>query len=304
MILPSMGVISEIIAAFARKPVFGYKFVAFASMGIAVIGFIVWGHHLFVSSQSLYAGMMFSILTMLVAVPSAVKVFNWMATLYRGLDRVLDADVLRSRFHRPVHHRRLDRPDAGHHRHRRARPRHLLRGRPLPLHHGGRGADGLPRRPCTTGGRRSPAGCTRVLVTPLGGDHLPGLQPDFLPAVHPRLSRDAAALPRLSGRIPGSAHPVDRRCLDPGGGLRHPLVYFIWSLKYGEIAAGQPLGRRRPRMADHARRRRCTTSKRSRRSISSPTSTSTRSRSSGLIVIQGPRHKGRRSRSVSETRPA
>ncbi|MCP3962773.1 MAG: cytochrome c oxidase subunit I [bacterium] len=84
MILPSMGVISEIIAAFARKPVFGYKFVAFASMGIAVIGFIVWGHHLFVSSQSLYAGLIFSILTMLVAVPSAVKVFNWMATLYRG----------------------------------------------------------------------------------------------------------------------------------------------------------------------------------------------------------------------------
>ena len=84
MILPSMGVISEIIAAFARKPVFGYKFVAYASMGIAVIGFIVWGHHLFVSSQSLYAGLIFSILTMLVAVPSAVKVFNWMATLYKG----------------------------------------------------------------------------------------------------------------------------------------------------------------------------------------------------------------------------
>jgi len=84
MILPSMGVISEIIAAFARKPIFGYKFVALASMGIAVIGFIVWGHHLFVSSQSLYAGLIFSILTMLVAVPSAVKVFNWMATLYQG----------------------------------------------------------------------------------------------------------------------------------------------------------------------------------------------------------------------------
>ncbi len=84
MILPSMGVISEIIAAFSRKPIFGYKFVAFASMGIAVIGFIVWGHHLFVSSQSLYAGLIFSILTMLVAVPSAVKVFNWTATLYRG----------------------------------------------------------------------------------------------------------------------------------------------------------------------------------------------------------------------------
>ena len=84
MILPSMGVISEIIAAFSRKPIFGYKFVAFASIGIAVIGFLVWGHHMYVSSQSVYAGLVFSILTMLVAVPSAVKVFNWMATLYRG----------------------------------------------------------------------------------------------------------------------------------------------------------------------------------------------------------------------------
>ena len=84
MILPSMGVISEIISAFARKQIFGYKFVAFASLGIAVIGFVVWGHHMFVSSQSPYTGLIFSFLTMLVAVPSAVKVFNWMATLYQG----------------------------------------------------------------------------------------------------------------------------------------------------------------------------------------------------------------------------
>ncbi len=84
MILPSMGVISEIIAAFARKPIFGYKFVAFASLGIAAIGFLVWGHHMFLSSQSVYAGLVFSLITMLVAVPSAVKVFNWMATLYGG----------------------------------------------------------------------------------------------------------------------------------------------------------------------------------------------------------------------------
>ncbi len=84
MILPSMGVISEIIAAFARKPVFGYKLIAYSSLGIAIIGFLVWGHHLFVSSQSVYAGTIFSFLTMLVAVPSAIKVFNWAATLYEG----------------------------------------------------------------------------------------------------------------------------------------------------------------------------------------------------------------------------
>ena len=85
MILPGMGVISEIIAAFSRKRIFGYRFIAFASsLAIAVLGFLVWGHHMFVSGQSIYAAMVFSLLSMLVAIPSAVKVFNWTATLYDG----------------------------------------------------------------------------------------------------------------------------------------------------------------------------------------------------------------------------
>ncbi|HEY5895374.1 MAG TPA: cytochrome c oxidase subunit I [Chthoniobacterales bacterium] len=84
MILPGMGVISELIACFARKRIFGYRFVAFASVAIAVFGFLVWGHHMFVSSQSVYAGMIFSILSFLVSIPSAIKVFNWTATLYKG----------------------------------------------------------------------------------------------------------------------------------------------------------------------------------------------------------------------------
>jgi cytochrome c oxidase subunit 1 len=84
MILPGMGVISEIVTCFSRKRVFGYSFVAFASISIAVIGFLVWGHHMFVTGQSMYAGMYFSLLSFLVAVPSAIKVFNWTATMYRG----------------------------------------------------------------------------------------------------------------------------------------------------------------------------------------------------------------------------
>ena len=84
MILPGMGVVSETIAAFARNRVFGYKVVAFSSLAIAVLGFLVWGHHMFVSNQSVYAGVVFSLLSFLVAVPSAIKVFNWTATLYRG----------------------------------------------------------------------------------------------------------------------------------------------------------------------------------------------------------------------------
>ncbi len=84
MILPSMGVISELVTAFSRKRIFGYRFVAISSLAIAVLGFLVWGHHLFVSSQSILAGVIFSVLSMLVAVPSAVKVFNWTATLHKG----------------------------------------------------------------------------------------------------------------------------------------------------------------------------------------------------------------------------
>src|SRR5207248_6010775 len=84
MVLPSMGVVSELIATHARKPIFGYAFVAFSSLAIAIFGFLVWGHHLFVSSQSVYAGMIFSLISFVVAIPSAVKVFNWTATLYKG----------------------------------------------------------------------------------------------------------------------------------------------------------------------------------------------------------------------------
>jgi len=84
MILLSMGVISEVITTFSRRAPMGYSFIAFSSIAIAVFGFIVWGHHMFVSTQSVYAGMVFSVLSFLVAIPSAIKVFNWTATMYKG----------------------------------------------------------------------------------------------------------------------------------------------------------------------------------------------------------------------------
>ncbi|MEI7642852.1 MAG: cytochrome c oxidase subunit I [Chloroflexales bacterium] len=84
MILPAMGVISELIATFSRRRIFGYEFVAFSSIAIAILGFLVWGHHMYVSSQSVYSGLVFGFITMLVAIPSAIKVFNWTATLYKG----------------------------------------------------------------------------------------------------------------------------------------------------------------------------------------------------------------------------
>ena len=84
MILPAMGVVSEVIAAEARRRVFGYQFMVYAMLSIAVIGFMVWGHHMFVSGQSPFASLVFSALSFVVAVPSAIKVFNWTGTLYRG----------------------------------------------------------------------------------------------------------------------------------------------------------------------------------------------------------------------------
>ena len=84
LVLPAMGVISELIATFSRKRIFGYSFVAFSSVAIAVLSFLVWGHHMFVSGESLYSGLVFSFFSFAVAIPSAVKVFNWTATLYKG----------------------------------------------------------------------------------------------------------------------------------------------------------------------------------------------------------------------------
>jgi cytochrome c oxidase subunit 1 len=88
MILPSMGVISEVISTFSSKKPFGYTFIAFSSIAIAVFGFLVWGHHLFVAGQSIYAGLVFSVLSYIVAIPSAIKVFNWAATMYKGQVRM------------------------------------------------------------------------------------------------------------------------------------------------------------------------------------------------------------------------
>ena len=84
MIVPGMGVVSEIIATFSRREPVGYMFIAMSSLGLALVGFLVWGHHMFVAGQSEYATMVFSALTFLVAIPSGVKIFNWVATLYKG----------------------------------------------------------------------------------------------------------------------------------------------------------------------------------------------------------------------------
>ncbi|MEM7181179.1 MAG: cbb3-type cytochrome c oxidase subunit I [Spirochaetota bacterium] len=93
MILPAMGIISELMTAFSRKTIFGYTAIAYSSIAIAAVSFFVWGHHLFVSSQSDFAGILFSVLTMFVGVPTAIKVFNWVGTMYKGSVR-MDSPML------------------------------------------------------------------------------------------------------------------------------------------------------------------------------------------------------------------
>jgi cytochrome c oxidase subunit I len=84
MIVPAFGVVSEIFPVFSRKRIFGYKFIALSSVAIALLGFLVWGHHMFVSGQSLVAGTIFSAITFLIAIPTAIKTFNWITTMYKG----------------------------------------------------------------------------------------------------------------------------------------------------------------------------------------------------------------------------
>ena len=84
MILPGFAIISELIAVHSHKQIFGYKMIAFSSVAIAMLGFLVWGHHMFVSGQSPFSSMVFSFITFFIAIPSGIKIFNWMATMYHG----------------------------------------------------------------------------------------------------------------------------------------------------------------------------------------------------------------------------
>lgn len=88
MILPAMGIISDVLPAFARRTIFGYKLIVYSSVGIALAGSLVWGHHMFTSGQSYTANIVFSLITFIVGIPTAIKVFNWIATLYKGSIRI------------------------------------------------------------------------------------------------------------------------------------------------------------------------------------------------------------------------
>ncbi len=162
MILPGMGVVSEIISTFSRKRIFGYSFVAVSSLAIAVIGFLVWGHHMFVAGDLRLRGdgLLGAELSAWPSRPPS-RSSTGRATLYKGSISCDTPMLYALRLHRAVHDRRPDRPVPGDPGGRRARARHLLRDRPLPLHHGRRHGDGLPGRPPLLVAEDVPGACTR-----------------------------------------------------------------------------------------------------------------------------------------------
>ena len=219
MILPAMGVISEIIPTFARKPIFGYTFIAASSIAIAVIGFFVWAHHMFLTGESTYAALAFSLLSYLVAIPSAVKVFNWTSTLYKG-SISYDTPMLYALgfiglfLIGGLTGLFLACLGLGY-----SHPRHLLRRRAFPLHHGRRCDHGLYRRIALLVAEDYGKTLSGVSGAARRSHSVRGFQSDFLPAIHSWLSRHAAPLSQLSSGVPGAQRDVHRGSFHSGAGL-------------------------------------------------------------------------------------
>ncbi len=265
MILPAMGVVSELISVFARKPIFGYSFVAFSSVAIAVLGFLVWGHHMFVSTPVGLRRHGLLVPQLLRGHPLGHQGLQLDGHAVQRLDLLRHADALRLRLHRPVHHRRADRPVPG-----LAWASTCTSPTPTSWSRTSTTSWWAARSWAYLGGlhywwpkmtgRMYPEGWAQAL----GADHLPGLQPDLLPAVHPGLPGHAAPLPRLPARVPGAARALHRGRVGPGGGLPDAadLLHLVAALRRG--------GRRPTRGAPPAwsgrplRRRRCTISTRPR----------------------------------------
>ncbi len=154
LILPGFGIVSHIVSTFSRKPIFGYLGMAYAMVAIGAVGFVVWAHHMYTTGLSLDTQRYFVFATMVIAVPTGVKIFSWIATMWGGSISMQHADAVGDRLHLPVHRRRRHRRAARQCRPRPLAARHLLRGGPLPLRAVARRRVRDLRRPGTTGSRR------------------------------------------------------------------------------------------------------------------------------------------------------
>ena len=250
MILPAMGVVSEVVACFARRRVFGYAGMVYALMAIAVIGFMVWGHHMFVAGQSPYANLVFSFLSFIVAVPSAIKVFNWTATLYRGQISFEASMLYAMGFIGLFTIGGLDRlvPCLGADRH--PRHRHLFRYCPFPFHHGRRQCHRLFCRHSLLVAENHRQDVQRALGARRRHHDVFRIQSDLPAAVRDGLARHAAPLSCLSRGVSDLARDVDRRRRRSRGRL-YPAADLSAAVAAARAArAAESMGRHRARVAD------------------------------------------------------
>ena len=157
--LPAFGIVSDLISTHARKNIFGYRMMVWAIVGIGALSFVVWAHHMYVSGMNPYFGFFFATTTLIIAVPTAIKVYNWVLTLWRGDIHLTHPDAVRAGLHRHLRQWRADRAVPRQCGGRRAAVGHDVRGGAFP-HGDGRGADpGHLRRDLPLVSRRSPGGC-------------------------------------------------------------------------------------------------------------------------------------------------
>ena len=270
LILPAFGIISEIIPTFSRKPLFGYDAMVYATAAIAFLSFIVWAHHMFTVGMPLAGQLFFTLSTMLISIPTGVKVFNWTATMWKGSLTLRAAHAVRAGVPVPVHHRRLLGPHARDRAGRLPVSRHLLRGGALPLRAGARRRLRASWPASTTGCRSGPARCTTMKLATW---HF-WLSAIFVNVLFfPQHFLGLAGMPR---RIPDySMQFADWNMVSSLGGVRLRSVAAAVPVHHLEVRQGRLEGRRaapgKARMASSGScpRRRRTTAGPSRRRVKS-----------------------------------
>ena len=245
--LPAFGIVSDLISTHARKNIFGYRMMVWAIVGIGALSFVVWAHHMYVSGMHPYFGFFFATTTLIIAIPTAIKVYNWVLTLWRGDIHLTVPMLFALGVHRHVRERRPDRPVPRQCGRRRAAVRHDVRRRAFP-HGDGRCADhGRVRRRSIIGIRRSPDACStrrsdkfHFWVTFLGAYAI------FFPMHYlgllgmPRRYHDIGE----TAFIPASAQTlnafISMAALIVGFAQLVFLFNLIWSLFKGKEAGGNP----------------------------------------------------------------